>query len=211
MEVFRRNHLNENQAIRDCQEGRIRGLRVLYDRYKDRVFRTCLRILGDRHAAEDTTQEIFLRVFSKASSFNGRSAFSTWLYRLAVNHSLNALQKERTWGKLCLQDGSILDDYAAPTPSPDQVLVETDRLDMLTGLLAALSAEYRAVIVLREIEGLCYREIAEVLEIPEGTVMSRLSRARLELKKVWIKRASQPGIKVDGTPVKMTRRKVQPE
>ena len=194
MEVFRRNHLNENQAIRDCQEGRIRGLRVLYDRYKDRVFRTCLRILGDRHVAEDTTQEIFLRVFSKASSFNGRSTFSTWLYRLAVNHSLNALRKERTWREIRLQDGSVPDAHPAPTPPPDQVLVETDRLDMLTNLLAALSAEYRAVIVLREIEGLRYREIAEVLEIPEGTVMSRLSRARLELKKVWAMRKGQPGI-----------------
>ena len=91
----------EQAAVRRCQRGEIEGLEVLYSIYAERIFRTCFRILGNRGAAEDQTHEIFLRLFAKIGQFDGRSRFSTWLYRLAVNHTLNRLRsRNQRWSKL---------------------------------------------------------------------------------------------------------------
>lgn len=156
----------EREAIRACRRREIEGLRILYETYKDRVFRTCWRVIGDRTLAEDVTQEVFLRVFDQIRRYDERSGFATWLYRLAVNHALNAARHHRR-----------ADRQVPPRPrnpgegSPDDV----------QRLLAGLSPEHRAVLVLREMHGLSYREIADALGIPTGTVMSRLARARSDL------------------------------
>jgi len=161
---------NERSAIGACRRGEIEGLGVLYEIYKERVFRTCHRILGDAALAEDVAQEVFLRVFEQIRRFDERSRFSTWLYRLAVNRALNAAQKARREGR------------PAPAPPPGPAPGDPE---VLRGLLAGLSLEQRAVLVLREIEGLSYAEIADALAIPVGTVMSRLARARAELSLRW--------------------------
>lgn len=175
----------ERKAILDCQRGGIQGLRVLYDLYKDRVFRTCFRILGERSAAEDATQEIFVRVFQHIARYDRRSSFSTWLYRVAVNHALNLLQQKRREGTADAESTVDMERLVAPSPGPEQGLLEAEVSSHLQNLLASLSPEHRAILVLREVEGLSYREITEVLGIPVGTVMSRLSRAREALRSRW--------------------------
>ena len=176
----------EQAAVRRCQNGEIQGLETLYEMYADRVFRTCFRILGDQAAAEDQVNEVFLRVFEKIGRFDGRSRFSTWLYRLAVNHTLNRLRKRIRWS-------TKLRDFVQPTEVParefpDRSLLRREEEDQVKDLLSLLSPDHRTILVLREIEELGYTEIAAVLGVAKGTVMSRLHRARQELKRRWLER-----------------------
>ena len=142
------------------------------------MYRLSLSILGQPADAEDAVQEVFLRVFDKADSFAGRSAVGTWVYRLTVNACLN-LRRKRLKQPLAL----VEDAEALPAPFPAAAKsAETSELHArLHDVLRGLPEEARLVLTLREIEGLSYAEIADVLEVPQGTVMSRLSRARKRL------------------------------
>lgn len=173
--------LAERAALRRCRQGQIEGLETLYQMYAERVFRTCLRILQDRPAAEDQTHEVFLRVFERIDRFDGRSRFSTWLYRLAVNGTLNRLRRRRLSKLRQLRPSAEV----RPRDLPDRVVVAREAGERVQRLLSALSPDHRTILVLREIEELSYAEIAEVLGVPHGTVMSRLHRARQELKRHW--------------------------
>ncbi len=157
-----------------CQAGEIDALGQVYDAYGQRVYRLCRSLLGQDADAEDASQEVFLRIHAKASSFGGRSKFSTWIYRLTVNHCLNR-RKQRL---RLLKTTATLDDRECVGPDATEAVDHREQVDVL---LSSLRSEYRAVVVLREIQGLTYKEISEVLEIPLGTVMSRLARARDEL------------------------------
>jgi len=155
------------------------ALREAYERHGARVQRLCARLLACEAEAEDATQDVFLRLFEKAASFDGRARFSTWLHRIAVNHCLHRLEKARLRRAAALADHDR--ELVARTEPPEETLARTEaRLD-LRRLLARLSPEHRAILVLRELEELSYRDIAATLSIPEGTVMSRLARARAEL------------------------------
>lgn len=162
--------------LRDGEPG---ALENAYQLHGSRVYRLCLRILGRTSDAEDAAQDIFLKLMERAASFDGRARLSTWIHRITVNHCLNQLEKER------LRDTAALphdDDLAgAPADSPIEGLARTEAGERLQRLLLRLSPEHRVVIVLREIEELSYEEIAQTLEIPPGTVMSRLARARERL------------------------------
>ncbi len=176
----------EKEAIDAFLGGEKSGLQFLYERHGERVFRTCYRILGERTAAEDITQEVFIRVVQKMHSFNGRSSFSTWIYRISVNQSLNALKKHRS--REFMQSGDFDENTLAKDPdtnSPERILAAKEKKEDIQNLLQRLKPDHRTVLVLKEIEGLGYSEIADVLKVPIGTVMSRLSRGRQEFKKMW--------------------------
>ena len=175
----------ERAAIQMCQAGDISGLEALYSLYSEKVFRTCYRILGDRAAAEDQTHEVFLHVFRKIDRFRGRSTFSTWLYRLTVNQTLNRL-RSRKRRLLKMLGMEFVEGMAGKGPAPDREVLRNEQSDVVQQMLSSLSAEHRTVLVLREIEELSYREISSILEIPRGTVMSRLYRARRELKSAFL-------------------------
>ncbi len=174
----------EQAAVRRCQNGEIQGLETLYGIYAERVFRTCFRMLGDRAGAEDQTHEVFLRLFEQIGRFDGRSRFSTWLYRLAVNHTLNRLRKQNR--RLSKLKEFVIQEEAPAREMTDRSLRRREAEDQVQVLLSALSPDHRTVLVLREIEGLGYAEIAAVLGVAKGTVMSRLHRARRELKRHWL-------------------------
>lgn len=173
----------EAEAIQACLRGQAEGLAILYEMYRLPVFRTSFRLLGERASAEDATQEIFLRVFERISTFGGQSAFSTWLYRLAVNHCLNLLDKRKRRAMVPVEDLHHRADVAG---EPEEAYARSQRRDRLVRLIGVLSVDHRTVLVLREIEDLSYSEIAAVLEVPLGTVMSRLARAREALKQLWL-------------------------
>ena len=172
--------MNEVSAdiIHRCQTGDISALAEIYHAYGSRVYRLCLRMMGEPAEAEDATQQVFLRIFHQASKFSGQSAFSTWIYRVATNHCLNALK--------CRQRNPVASISNAPealvasqvAPSPLEAAADADERALAARLLAGLGADDRAILVLREIEGLAYRQIAYVLDIPIGTVMSRLHWSR---------------------------------
>lgn len=159
-------------VVMACQNGDRAAPRQLYDSCHQIVFRLVVRMVGLQDAA-DVTQQVFLQAFRSINQFKGQSRFETWLYRLAVNESLQHLRRNRRWRHHAL-DWEPMDE----THHGDNV----ERKELLEHALARIDPELRSIFLLREVEGLSYRDIAEALQIPEGTVGSRLNRARRELK-----------------------------
>ena len=165
------------------RQGDIGALARVFELFALRVHRLSRRMIGNQADAEDVAQEIFLRVFEQAGKFDGRSRFSTWLYRLAVRHCLNRIkQRDRRIAAESRAHDHAERNREPMVHSPFERLVTQDDLALVDELLASLPPHYRACVVLREIEGLSYAQIAELLEIPVGTVMSRLARARQSLR-----------------------------
>ncbi|MEO8498749.1 MAG: sigma-70 family RNA polymerase sigma factor [Planctomycetota bacterium] len=156
-----------------CQNGDRAAHRQLYDSCHQNVFRLAVRMVGLQDAA-DVMQQVFLQAYRSIGQFNGRSRFETWLYRLAVNESLQHLRRNRRWRHHEL-DWEPMDE----THQGD----EAEQKEVLDQALARIDPELRSTFLLREVEGLSYQELAEALQIPAGTVGSRLNRARRELQR----------------------------
>ena len=148
-------------------------MHAIYEHCKSSVYGLMVRMVGAQDA-DDLTQQAFLQMFRKLGQFNGQSKLETWLFRLAANEALQYLrkQKRQTTASFVLEPLTIDDDQ----------LVKSEESQLIETALARLEPELRAVFLLKEQQGCSYREIAEALEIPEGTVGSRLNRARRELR-----------------------------
>ena len=151
------------------------ALRSIYEATSDRVFRLMVRMVGQQDA-DDLTQQTFVRAFTKLDQFSGESKFETWLYRLATNEALQHLRREkhRRTKELVVE----------PTVQQTDHVEQDERAAMVRTALDQLDPELRAIFTLKEESGLSYQEIAATLGIPEGTVGSRLNRARRELRKL---------------------------
>ena len=156
-----------------CGNGDRESLRQLYEFYQKPVYRLAYRLVGAQEA-DDLTQQIFLRLFQKIDQFAGRSRFRTWLYRLAVNECLQHLRRRKR-----KVDGKLIEE---PADSSINEAVRGEQHELLEHALSQLEPELRTIFLLKEVEQLSYTELAETLEIPEGTVASRLNRARTQLK-----------------------------
>jgi len=156
--------------------------------FEQRVFRLLLRMLGDRAEAEDLAQEVFISIFKAIEGFRGDAQLSTWVYRVAANHCRNRIKylarrrRQVTDGYDEHSDERALSAAALRTEGPDQLMEarQTERL-LQEGLLS-LDEEQRELVVLREVEHLSYEEIMAITGLPEGTVKSRLHRARAGLR-----------------------------
>ena len=157
--------------------------------------------MGNQADAEDATQEAFLRAFKHAGKFDGRSRFSTWLYRLTLHHCLNKVQQRDRKRASEHRAAELLERaYDQSAASPLERIAHKEQSEFLDNVLEALPDKYRTCLVLREVGGMSYGEIAEILEIPVGTVMSRLSRAReqvrdrlLEMEQKGDRQRNKPG------------------
>ena len=160
----------------------------LMRQHQDRVLAVCQRMLGDRAQAEDATQEVFLKAYRQAGSLKVGGQVYTWLYRVAVNHCLNRLRRRRIVRFVPLIGPGESDEPAAVLEpidagaDPERALEARRRWRGTERMIAALPPNQRAVLTLAKFEGLSYREIAEVLEITEGAVESRLFRAMRTLR-----------------------------
>ncbi len=159
--------------VRACVRGDQQAMASLYDRCSNRVYALMVRIVG-RQDADDLTQDVFLQMFRKLGQFNGQSKLETWLYRLATNEALQHLRQRKRHAA-----GPLLSEPVVNDPSP---ATNSEESELLEGAILSLEPELRAVLILKEQEGLSYAEIASIVEIPEGTVGSRLNRARKELR-----------------------------
>ncbi|MDQ3854840.1 MAG: sigma-70 family RNA polymerase sigma factor [Chloroflexota bacterium] len=149
----------------------------LVRRHQDAVYRVCYRVLGDAHDAEDASQDAFLRAYDRLDSFQGRSAFRTWALRLAVNVSLNLLERRRS-------AESLSEDSESPWPGPEAEVVRLEAASEVHSALQQLPPNHRVAVVLRDLEGESYREIADHLDVPEGTVKGWVHRGRRRLKEL---------------------------
>src|SRR5262245_6257656 len=181
----------ERSLLRRLRDRDERAFRELIDDHRDRVFNITYRMLGHRAEAEDVAQEVFITVFKTIDTFREESKFSTWLYRVAVNHTKNrikylARRNDRNRSEL---DDNIADSEAgslggAARPArPDKALEGAQLEQVLQAAINTLDEEHRALVVLRDIEELSIEEICEITGIPDGTVKSRLHRARAALRK----------------------------
>jgi RNA polymerase sigma-70 factor, ECF subfamily len=145
-----------------------------------RVYGLALRMLGNAAEAQDVAQEAFLRAHRGLAEFRGDARLSTWLYAIVSRLCLNRLAEGER--RLTRDGEEALSRIADARPAPDQTLEQGELAEALSRAIGELPEERRIVVVLRDVEGLAYEEIAEVLELPVGTVRSRLHRARLDLK-----------------------------
>jgi len=160
--------------------------------YSGSIFHVAYRMLGDSAEAADAVQEIFLKVFRNIAGFKGEAALKTWIFKIAFSEILNRL---RWWKRRHRYATTSLDEQpngngvraahsvASPSPTPEQVLQSKEEEGAIQLALSRLSKDHRSIIVLRDIEGFSYTEIADVLAVSIGTVKSRLARARADLKK----------------------------
>ena len=160
-----------------------RALETLFRRHGDGVWRTCRRILGQHAEAEDALQDVFLKLQERGPQFRGRSRLRTWIYRLTVNVCLHRRERESLRRTADLDGPALHAEDSLPTPY--EAAARHDDHRALERWLQALPLEQRLVLHLREVEDLSYREISAALGVPEGTVMSRLSRARARLAE-WL-------------------------
>jgi RNA polymerase sigma-70 factor (ECF subfamily) len=145
------------------------------------------RMCGDAHIAEDAAQETFIQAWLHLSSYRPQTSLRNWLYRIAVNAATDILRKEKRILPNALEDLSLQD----PQPGPEALLSREERTALIQNAILSLPEACRSVLVLREYEGLTYHEIADALDIPIGTVMSRLNYARKLLKERLEKKLSQ--------------------
>ncbi len=174
---------NDDKCLIDaCRAGETEAFGVLVSRYQDRLYPTVLRLSGCAEDARDLLQETFLRAFEKLDRFQGESSFYTWLYRIAVNLALSDHRRRRT--RAAGRGAAGADEPIGDPRQTDPALpVERDERDRrVHEALNALAPDHRAVVVMKEFDGLRYEEIGAVLGVPVGTVRSRLHRARCELR-----------------------------
>jgi RNA polymerase sigma-70 factor (ECF subfamily) len=154
----------------------------LVQQHQDRLYNSLLRVLGSADDAADIVQDAFVQAYVKLSSFRGGSAFYTWLYRIAFNLAMSHMRRGHKQASLDEMKTLAGAEPADGQPTAETGLIEQERAELVHASLAELSFEHRQIIVLREIDGCSYEEIAEILDLPVGTVRSRLFRARLEMR-----------------------------
>ncbi len=173
---------DDAQLIDETIAGDRAAFGQLVRKYQGRLFNTLLHVVGSREEAEDVCQEAFVQAFVKLETFGGRSAFYTWLYRIAFNVSVSRRRRKRTEVSMDQHRERTGDEPQDAGEGPSDQLLKEEQVRQVREAINALSEEFRSILVLREMEGCCYETIAEILELPIGTVRSRLHRARLQLR-----------------------------
>lgn len=177
------------EIISEILQGDRQKFRILVDRYQSNIFRTCMGFVHNKEDADDLTQEVFIQAYQALTSFNRDASFSTWLYRIAVNASLNKLRrakKNRFLQRIGNVFGSeITNAYAIPTSiaeDPENLLISTQRSEWVERALNSLPENQRTAIILSKYDELSQREIASIMETTEGAVEALIQRAKVNLR-----------------------------
>lgn len=183
-------HSGDAELVERLKGGDGEAFGALLRRYQGKVYRLAMNMMRNAQDAEEVTQDVFLAVYRKIGEFEGRAAFSTWLYRVASNAALMKLRGRRSEPHLSIEgegptfapDGHHARPVADWSELPEDQLLSAERRRVLEQAIEALPPDYKAVVVLRDIEGLSNQEVAEVLGATVLAVKSRLHRARLALR-----------------------------
>lgn len=180
--------VSDEVLVARFKEGDESSFKELVERYQSRVYSIVFAMLGDKNDADDLSQEVFLKVYRFIHQFKGRSKFFTWLYRLTINTCISARNKKKRNNQILLsqsfkKDFTPIDTLQNDAKSPIEILQNRELEKKIKLALDSLSDGLKEVFVLREIEDLSYKQLSRILHCPEGTVKSRLFRAREELKK----------------------------
>jgi RNA polymerase sigma-70 factor (ECF subfamily) len=178
---------DDHRLIAECLQGDTAAFGVLVRRYQERLYNTVYRLVGNAEDSYDVVQESFLSAYQSLDSFKGDSLFFTWLYRIAVNTAISLKRKQRAVVSI---DAGRNGEQGIEPPDPSELsrpghaMEQAEQGRRIQEALARLSPEHRAVLVMKDMEGQKYEIMAEVLEVPIGTIRSRLHRARLELREL---------------------------
>lgn len=184
--------MEEKFLLAKAKKGDIAAFEELLKRYEKRVYAIALRSTGIPEDAADITQETFIRIWRSIETFRGDSGFSTWLFRIAMNLCVDLARRKNAQIKttsLTEEDASVR-EIMDPAQTPEEHFENVELGEEIAHALSEISEEHKRVILLRDVTGLSYTEIAETLDISEGTVKSRLSRARFALREVLQKRGN---------------------
>lgn len=178
----------EEKLIKKIKKGDRDAFAELVELYKDKVYQVSYRMLGNAQEAEDVAQETFLRVYANLSSYDPSYKFSTWIYRIATNLSIDQLRKRKQVYSLDKQvEGTEGLDWhdrlADPGPNPEQKILTGELQGQVQEAIQGLTPKYRSILILRYLEDLSLNEISEVLKLPVSTIKTRIHRGREALKK----------------------------
>ena len=176
--------MNEILLISRARGGDREAFGALVEQYRDNVYRLAYRMCGNAYVADEAAQEAFVAAWRALPNFRGDAKFSTWLYRLTTNAAIDVMRREKR--HQTVGDGEMV-DLADDADSPQETVERTEQQEAVQKALSTLSEEYREVLLLRYMEELDYAEIAEVLQLPSGTVKSRINRAKAALKAALLK------------------------
>lgn len=179
------NQTPDQTLIDSCLAGRRDAFGQLVERYQNRLFHSLLHLLGSAEDAQDAAQDAFVHAFEKLGTYRGQSQFYSWLFRIAFNTAVSAKRKTRRMSVSleARRDASGLEPSDGnPAAEPSFAMDVSDRQRLVRQALSELSDEFRTALVLKEIDGMSYDEIADLVQVPLGTVRSRIHRARLELR-----------------------------
>jgi RNA polymerase sigma-70 factor, ECF subfamily len=171
---------DDKDLVRRCLNGDLKAFEIILERYQKPIFNVALRVLSNTTDAADVTQATFVKAYEKLSSYNEHYKFFSWLYRIAVNTSLNFLEQKK-------RSDLLGDEDVSEGNRLEEELNAAERVEKLEDAILNLSIDHRIVIVLRHFHDLSYEEIGEILDIPEKTVKSRLFTARQLLKDMLTK------------------------
>ncbi len=178
----------EATLINEAKGGNLSAFEELISLYEKKIYNYCYRMTNSREDAEDLAQEVFIKVYCSLKSFKGKSQFSTWIYRIAYNTCIDKHRKKKKKQIVSLNPANDEDtrniELVSTDPLPEDKAIQRERYEKIQSCIASLKPEYRTVIILRDIQNYSYREIAEILHIPLGTVKSHISRARAALRDV---------------------------
>lgn len=185
--------MTDQEIILRCKNGDREAFNLLMEKYQRQVFNVVYGMLSDYEDASDATQEVFIKVYRSIASFKGQSSFMTWLYRICSNVCNDFLRKRQRQGRTVSLDAdndeetNNVMEVVSNEPTPDETLEMNESQKALWAAIKALKKEYREIIVYSDIQQLSYDEIAKIIKCPNGTVKSRLNRARSALKKNLLK------------------------
>jgi RNA polymerase sigma-70 factor, ECF subfamily len=180
----------DNELINAFIKGNHSAFEKIVLKYQDRVFNLCYRLLGDRDEAEDSAQDVFIKVYRSLKGFRFKSSFYTWLYRVVINtckNRIKSVEYRRSKSRVSIDNDKDNREYGIPVitdnrPVPDKTLEQKEKMARIQEALNSLPSDQKTVVILCDIEGLSYEEIARITKNRLGTVKSKLSRARLGLR-----------------------------
>ena len=196
LQAQRRNvNIDEVAILARARDGDTEAMEQLILKYQGRIYNAILKICANKDDASELTQDTFVKAIEKIDDFQGKSSFYTWIFRIAVNHTLNYCKRkfklgfdslDRPVGSDSEQGTRALKEFLADSASPDPVALTQNKeiYELVAVAIAKLGSDQRAVVVLCDIEGMNYAQIADVLEVGLGTVKSRLARGRKNLREI---------------------------
>ncbi len=174
--------MEDAELVKLCQEGDTTAFDRLYHKYRDRMYNVAYKMMNNQEDALDLVQEIFLKAYQKIDKFTYKSAFSTWLYRLAVNVCIDELRRRKPTQEYSTEN--VLDRIVSNRDTPEDDIILNEQETIIWNAINSLKEKERTIIILRDMEGLSYEEISSVLKCSLGRVKSRIHEARNKLKSV---------------------------